>query len=77
MLGMGHSHASRVLKLLESARQAIAENGWQPLQGPIGLEVTLLHHQTWTLGTLQIISWALPTYLKSRIDAACLSIAGH
>jgi hypothetical protein len=41
MLGMGHSHAPRVLKLLEAARQAIPETGWQPLQGPIGLEVTL------------------------------------
>ncbi len=41
MLGPGHGHAQRVLKLLDAAREAVVASKFQQLTGPIGLEVTV------------------------------------
>jgi hypothetical protein len=41
MLGRGHPHAPRVLRLLEAAQRAIHGTSFRQLTGPIGLEVTL------------------------------------
>jgi hypothetical protein len=41
MFGASHSHAERVRLLLMAAEQAIAGTAFQPLTGPIGLEVVL------------------------------------
>jgi hypothetical protein len=41
MLGPGHSQSSRVIALLEAARDAILEAGIEPFTGPVGLDVVL------------------------------------
>jgi hypothetical protein len=42
MLGAGHSHAPRVLLLLETARQACTTQGFTPIiQGRVGLDVVV------------------------------------
>jgi len=42
LLGAGHSHAGRVEKLLAAARSRLAQPGFQPFTGPVGLEATIV-----------------------------------
>jgi hypothetical protein len=42
MLGVGHSHSSRVLSLLQAAKEALERSGFAPIDGrPVALEVTV------------------------------------
>jgi hypothetical protein len=41
MFGEKHSHASRVLQLLREASIAMDRTGFQPLLGPVGLDVVV------------------------------------
>jgi hypothetical protein len=41
MLGAGHSHSQRVLRLLEAARDATQFGPWVQATGPIGLDLAL------------------------------------